>query len=740
MSIPFDTENLAELLEAYLGASGYAPQDTSGIARGMGISSQARPALRALLKKWEHSGKIVRLRQARFVLRAAADEPLTGRIRKLPKGKLLFIPDESGQNELRRILGDTSASLIEIDIPLHRDNGAMDGDLVRAVIKRNTPAGFRRCKQKPEAAELRLTATITDILERKRDTWVGIYRPGSKFGYLEGDGRIVPQRVRIAEPPPPELLFGMAIVAEIISYPRGKMDATARISEVLGWPQDSGVDITTIMHRHSLRDTFPQAVLQESEALSDCISEEEIARREDCRNDLVFTIDPDTARDYDDAICIKEKNDYTELSVHIADVSHYVKPGSALDSEAYLRGNSTYLPDRVLPMLPPRLCDNICSLKEGEPRLTKLCVMRINRKGEVFRADFRNSVICSKARLCYGKALAVIEKRESTGNLELDKAITAAHQLAEKMRALRINRGALDLQIPELRVVLDAHGKVTDVETEHSDAAHQMIEEFMLAANESVAKALLHTSTPTIYRVHEQPDAAKLQAFAYMVRDYGIKAGTLASRKELTQVIEQIRGHEDEQMLTTALLRAMMRARYSTQALGHFGLAKTDYCHFTSPIRRYADLIVHRGFNRLINGKHASVSLPTISQLSGIAEHISETERSSASAEHEAQQAKISQFLADECESEHPKVWKALITDSYPQGLAMEVQALQVRGFISGDEIESAQGGHWYFERHTRRWSSTEGQHLYAGCTLDVIPVFVDAVSGFVDFKPTHAL
>lgn len=739
MNTPVNTEELSDLLAAYLGATGYEPQDASAIARGMGISSQDRPALRALLKHWENSGKIVRLRQARFILRAAAEEPMTGRIRKLPKGKLLFIPDESGQTELKRIMGEMSGSLIEIDIPMHRDNGAMDGDLVRAVVKRNKPVNFKRSKQKPEVSELRLTATITEILERKRDSWVGIYRPGGKFGYLEGDGRLVPQRVRIVETPPSELLFGMSIVTEIISYPRGKMEATARVTEVLGWPQDSGVDITTIMRRHSLHDTFPPAVLQESEALPDIIQPEEYATRMDCRNELVFTIDPETARDYDDAICITERDDYTELSVHIADVSHYVKPGTALDAEAYMRGNSTYLPDRVLPMLPPRLCDNICSLKEGEARLTKLCIMRVNRKGEVFKADFRNAVICSAARLCYGKALAVIENRDSTGNAALDKAIHAAHRLAEKMRTLRINRGALDLQVPELRVILDAQGKVTDIETERSDAAHQMIEEFMLAANEAVAKALLHTSTPTVYRVHEQPDAAKLQNFAYMLRDYGIKAGTLASRKELTQVIEQIRGHEDEQLLTTALLRAMMRARYSTRALGHFGLAKSDYCHFTSPIRRYADLLVHRGFNRLINGKNARVSLPNMAQLASIAEHISETERNSAAAEHEAQQAKISQFLADECESEHPRVWHAVVTDSYPQGLAIEVQELQVRGFISGDEIETARGGRWYFERHTRRWSSTDGQHLYAGCTVDVVPVFVDLVSGFVDFKPVTA-
>ena len=555
----------------------------------------------------------------------------------------------------------------------------------------------------------------------------------------EGDGRIVPQRVRITEAPPPELLIGMSIVAEIVSYPRGKMDATARVTSVLGWPQDNGVDVTAIMHRHALRDTFPQEVLSESEALSEEISAEEYATREDWRQEPVFTIDPESARDYDDAICVKEYADYTELAVHIADVSHYVKPGSALDAEAYLRGNSTYLPDRVLPMLPPKLCDNICSLKEGVDRLTKLCVMRINRKGEVFRAEFKSAVICSIRRLSYGQALAVIEGRDSTGSEQLDTALHVAHKLAEKMRRLRLKNGALDLQIPELRIEVDAQGKVADIQQEYSDAAHQMIEEFMLAANEAVAAALTRALTPTIYRIHEEPDASKLQSFAYMVRDYGIKAGSLSSRKELMAVVEQIKGHSDEQILTTALLRSMMRARYSTRAMGHFGLAKNDYCHFTSPIRRYADLIVHRGFNRLVFGKNARVNLPDMGRLAEIAEHISETERSSAAAEHEAKQVKITAFLAEECESEHPRVWQAVITDSYPQGLAVEVQMLQVKGFISGEKIEEALGARWYFERHTRRWSSTEGEYLYPGCRIDVVPCYVDELSGFVDFKPSSS-
>lgn len=732
-----NTPSLEEALTAYLKSSAYEPQDASAIARGLGISSKERPALRALLRDWQESGRLIRLRQARLVLRAATDAPLVGRILRLPKGKLLFIANTEGQQELKRLSDEDSAALIELPVQAQRDGGAMDGDLVRVTLRRNAPKGYGRRKGHPDDGELRLEVRVDEILERRRGTWVGIYRAGGRYGYSEGDGKTSPERVRLVAPPPAGLLSGMAITVNIVSYPRGKMDATGTIEQVLGWPDDAGVDITTIMHRYTLRDTFPAAVLQESEQLNERIPAEEYARRDDWRGELVFTIDPATARDYDDAICVKElSKDSWELAVHIADVSYYVRPGSELDREAQLRGNSTYLPDRVLPMLPPRLCDDLCSLREGEDRLTRMCLMRINRKGEVFRAEFRNAVICSRRRLDYGTALAVIENRGSTTDAEVDAAIHTAHKLATVLRKRRMQQGALDLEVPELNLILDNQGKVTDVQTERSDAAHQMIEEFMLAANEAVAHALTASLTPTVYRVHEEPDPAKLQTFAELARGYGIRTGALTSREELTRVAARIREHDDAQILTTALLRAMMRARYATQPMGHFGLAKSDYCHFTSPIRRYADLLVHRGFDRLVFGKNARIHLPAIGQLAAIAEHISETERNSAAAENEAKQTKLAQFLADECESDSPRPWQAIITAAYPQGLAVEVPALQMKGFIGGDELENAFGGHWYFERHAQRWTGTAGQYILPGSMMQVVPCNVDISARFVDFRP----
>ncbi len=734
-------DELAERLLAYMKAPGYEAQDVSAIARGLGIDSRERPALRALIKEWESKGKLLRLRQSRFVLRAPAEEPLRGRIRQIKAGKFLFIPDSKGQEMLRSLMSTDENGEIELPVMPHRDGGAMDGDSVRVTLRRTAgdTSYRRRHKHRPSAENIRFEVRVDEIEERRRGTWVGIYRPGGRYGTMLGDGRTSPEQVMLTAPPPPNLLVGMAITVQVQNYPRGKMPATGTVEQVLGWPDDNGVDITTIMHRYTLRSDFPQAVLDEASALPGEIPTEELTRREDWRERCVLTIDPATARDYDDAISLRALDGKdVEIAVHIADVSYYVKPGSALDAEAALRGNSTYLPDRVLPMLPPRLCDDLCSLKAGCDRLTRLCVLRVGTDGRVKHARFADAVIRSRARLSYEQALAVLENRNSTGNEELDSMLRLGHSVAAALRARRIQQGALDLDMPELRVVLDDFGSPTGVETESHDIAHQMIEEFMLAANEAVAAALKAALVPTIYRVHEEPDPSKLHSFALTARSYGIAAGALNSREELSRVAAAIKGHADEKILTVALLRSMMRARYATKALGHFGLAKGDYCHFTSPIRRYADLIVHRGFAKLSQGRQARTHLPAPGRLTEIAEHISETERNSAAAEKEAQQTKLALYLAAECESDSPRHWQAVVTDTYPQGLAVEIPELQMRGFISGAELPERLGARWYFESHARRWSASDGRGLFPGSRISVVPTNVDIAARFVDFAPAQ--
>ncbi len=733
-------ESLEERLLRHLKTPGYTPLDASGLARSMGISSAERPALRSLLREWEESGRLMRLRQSRYALRSvAADEaPLTGRIIQLPGGKLLFSPDSAGQQSLRPHFPDMAR--MEFPVRTYRSLGAMDGDRVRVSLKLAPAPGFRRRSRgkRPSSADLQPEVRVEEILERRRGNWVGTYRTIGRYGMMLGDGRSSPERVRLLESPPPGLLAGMSIVVEPQDYPRGNTEATGRVLQVLGWPQDAGVGVSAIIYKYGLSDNFPPDVLAETIAFPATPDATTLARREDWRERCVITIDPATARDFDDAISVRPlPSGSWELAVHIADVAHYVHPGSALDREAEHRGNSTYFPDRVLPMLPPRLCDELCSLREGEERLTCLCLMEINTQGKIYKSRFARAVIRSRRRLDYAAALAVLEGRGSTGDAEIDAMLQSAHKLATLLRRKRFEQGALELDIPELHVLVDEEGHPCGLEAETSDISHQLIEEFMLAANETVAKALREHVLPAIYRIHEEPDPAKLHEFSLTVKSYGIPCGTLDSRDELRRVMEAIRGQQDEDTLKFALLRSMMRARYSSRPLGHYGLAKGDYCHFTSPIRRYADLIVHRSFARLCGNQHAR--LPRAAQLESMAEHISDTERNSAMAEQEAQRLLLAEYMKQQCESDNPRTWKAIITACWPQGLAVELPELRMKGFISGADLPGGDGTRWFHERHANRWSSTSGLRLLPGHTLQVIPIRVDMDSAFVDCKPAPA-
>ena len=723
MSLP----TLSEALYDYLSAPGYEPQEMVDIARGMGLHPGQRSELKAVLAEGVRKGTLLRLRKSLYVLRKLQGGPLTGQISQRG-GRLFYVPDAASAQQLSALRPGSEVGALLVNP--HRSHGAMDGDKVSVSVRLQSPARDRR--HRPNASETHIEVRVLEIISRGHDRWVGSYKSTGRYGYMIGDGRTSPELVRLLTPPPAELLPGMVVVVEPVSYPLAHNEATGRIMQVLGWPEDEAVQITTIMHKYGLADTFPSEVLEESENIPDTISDEELAHRDDWRQCCVITIDPETARDYDDAIAVTRVGNNWELAVHIADVSHYVRPGSALDEEARKRGNSTYLPDRVLPMLPPRLCDGICSLKEGEDRLTRLCLMQINRQGKVFKVSFRDAVIHSRRRLSYPQVLDVLQGKAQTGDAEVDTMILEAGKLAQLLRRKRYEAGALRLDMPEMRLITDDHGKPVDAEVEASDEAHQLVEEFMLAANESVAHALNAQAIPAIYRVHEAPDPAKLSELAQELKAYGIKAGTLATREELNSIMEIIETHPDAEILKVRVLRAMMRARYSPDALGHFGLAKGDYCHFTSPIRRYADLVVHRAFCRLSGSPAAN--LPTIGTLASIADHISETERNSAAAESEAQQSMMARFLELQCESESPRVWDAVVLACWPQGLAVEIPLLKVKGFVSGADLPNDTS--WYFERHAERWTSTDARCLYPGAKLRVIPTRIDSATGFADFRP----
>lgn len=731
-------DDISETLMELLQRQDYIPVDAPVMARQIGLGPGRMGELRELLRDWEREGIVVKLQKGRYALRRVLNDTLRGRLHKVGRDRLIFTADSEGQEKLEKLVDEDTPRPITIPVHSRCTLGAMHGDLVLAGIRRAVPREYNRRGHKftPREKDLRLEARVKEILERRAGAWVGIYRAeGSRFGKLTGDGKTCPAEVKICEAVPEGLLSGMCVAVEPVRYPLANMPATGKVTEVLGWPEDSGTDITIILHRYGLRDSFPDEVLQQSAAIPDRVSAAELSNRDDWRDRCVITIDPATARDFDDAISVQKHKDGWELAVHIADVSHYVRPGTALDEEARQRGNSTYLPDRVLPMLPPRLCDGICSLREGEDRLTMLCHMKINRSGKIFRSDFRRAVIRSRKRLSYEQALEIIEGRGSSEAPEVDAMLAEAHKLAQLLRRKRFAAGALNLELPELHTVLDDHGEPIGVSVEKGDEAHWLIEEFMLAANESVARALKEKQVPAIYRVHESPDPAKLQEFSQTLHSYGLRVGLLSTQQQLADAIDKIRGHRDEQLLLTAMLRAMMRACYSPKPLGHYGLAKEDYCHFTSPIRRYADLVIHRSLERLFPPEQrVGATLPPPAQLAVISEHLSETERISATAEQEAERAKLVRFLRLQCESESPIVWQAFVTATWEQGLAIDIPQLQLQGTISAGDLPDTE--RWFYERHASRWTSTAAHTISPGSQLTVVPVEVDSITGFVHFRP----
>lgn len=727
--------SLSERLHALMAAADYVPQDAVELAQSLHLGTDERRELKQLLQQEFAGGLLRKVGKRAFALCLTAEDAVTGRVQQRGRDRLFFLPDAASLHLMRRYGAEDG------DVyPLTEFNarGAMDGDRVRVRVHARPQRPKRSNKRRPAPEGAFLSVRVEEILSRGHNKWVGIYQSGgSRYGILAGDGKTAPERVVLTTPPPPELLPFMRIVAEPQTYPAGNQCATARLLEVLGWPTDAGVQVTTIMHQYELPDRFDETVAAESERIPDAVSDADCAGRDNWCDRCVLTIDPESARDYDDAVSVRATDNGYELAVHIADVSHYVRPGSALDAEAQRRGNSTYLPDRVLPMLPPRLCDGICSLRQGERRLTRLCLLHINRQGKVIRAAFRNAVICSRRRLTYAQALDVLQGKGSTGDAETDAMLLTAHKLSTLLRKRRMAAGALNLDMPEIRIVTNDRGVPCDIELTEADEAHSLIEEFMLAANEAVAAALNAQGIPALYRIHEAPDPAKLREFSLLLKSSGIQAGTLETRGELIRVMEQIEQHADAPLLKVALLRTMMRARYSPKALGHYGLAKGDYCHFTSPIRRYADLVVHRAFDRLTDMPAADYTpLPRMGALDGIAEHISETERTSAAAETAAQQALMGLFMREQCEAEHPRVWDASVTACWAQGLAVEIPLLKVKGFVSAATLPEQGHERWFFERHTQRWSSTAARVLMPGSKLRVIPVNVDLSTGFVDFQP----
>lgn len=707
----------------------YEPQSKSELARALNVDSRQKLDFRALVDQMKEEGKLVRLQKGRYALKRERRNLVHGMIRILRSGKILFLPRK--EDPAAAALGWDTEAVPELELKPNHLGTALDGDRVAVRVERKAARGRRNIRRNRfSSPDADMKARVEEVTERARSRWLGVFRTGkNKPGRVLGDGVSSPSSIELAEKPAMEVLPGQLVSVEPITCGEEKKAPRGKIVEVLGYLDEPHVDMEAVIRKYGLSVEFPASVLRELETLPQTPSPGELARREDWTDRTVITIDPASARDFDDAISITATPSGWTLAVHIADVSHFVKPGGSLDGEALRRGNSTYLPDRVLPMLPPRLSDDLCSLRPDVVRLTKVCEMKFDKKGKMLRARFADAFIRSKARLTYQEAFAMLKGNDKG---EVPSTVREAWNLASILRRNRYAKGALDLDFPEVRAVMDKDGRVTGIITEEYDESHQLIEECMLAANEAVALALKNGNRPTIYRVHEEPDSAKLFEFGQLCRLYGHPVHDIGQRQYLNELMKSIKGSPDEQLLKLALLKSLMRARYDTEPLGHYGLATPNYCHFTSPIRRYADLVVHRSLNPLLaNPPKGAKGAGSTGRLEEDAEHISETERISASAEKDANRMKLFEWLEGQCYTDHPEVHEALVTETRHFGVLLEIPRLQIKGLVKPDKLP---GGRWVYEAFASRWKNDHGSVLCAGLRVPVIPVKVDREQQWADF------
>jgi ribonuclease R len=618
-----------------------------------GVRQDLKPALRTLLSE----GEILKIRGGRVGL-ASHMNLVVGRLSCNPAGFGFVVP-EGGRTKR----GDVYISAVNMKEALH-------GDRVVARVERMTPKGA--------------DGRIIRVLERGIERLVGRFQNDGRFG-----GHVAPFDRRVLHelfiPPGDEMgaQTGEMVTAEITRPPSATRNPSGRVLAVLGRLEDPGVDLKVVMAKYALPDAFPEEVEAEAAAVPQTVSEADIKGRTDFRSWPTCTVDPETARDHDDAISLdKLPNGTWRLAVHIADVAHYVRPGTLLDQEAYLRGTSVYFPDRVVPMLPHALSSNICSLVDGQDRLTQTVVMTLDAKGRVTQSEFHDGVIRSAARMSYQQVQKIVD-----GDAELRQRFAPLVPLFERMdalaklmRARRYERGSLDFDMPEPKLVLNAAGEMTAiVATERLDSM-RVIEEFMLAANEAVAERLDTTGTPALFRVHEPPDPERVEEFCELVASLGYRIPTNLEDfrpEDFQRVIRQIEGKPEEKLVSYLLLRTMKLARYHEENLGHFGLATDMYAHFTSPIRRYPDLVVHRALRALQHGEEAAVELHGSLPDMGI--HLSERERKASEAERELIEWKKVRFMADKIGD----VFEATSPACSPSGCSWSSRRSTCRGWCT---------------------------------------------------------
>jgi ribonuclease R len=700
--------NIKEVLVGLMREKGYRPLKKQELAKIFDINKYQRKDFYKLIDQMEKEGYILKSTNDKYGLPENMGY-IKGKVQMSDMGYAFLIPEDK--------------NLKDLFIGKEATKSSMDGDTVLAMVIR-------------EATEdKRAEGKIIKILERANKTIVGKFQQNTNFGFVVPESKKLKQDIYVANKKNRGAKNNQVVVVEIEKWPEEGRKPEGRIVQILGYMSEPGVDVEAIIKQFNLPEDFPKEVHKESKKVEEVISEDEIKRRLDLRSKKIFTIDGKDAKDLDDAISIEKLEDGNYLlGVHIADVTHYVKERSALDVEALNRGTSIYLVDRVIPMLPKKLSNGVCSLNPNVDRLTLSVLMTITPQGKVVSHDIKETIICSVERLNYTDISNLLENDDEQLKMRYDNILEdlyTAEKLAAILRSKREQRGAIDFDFDEAKVILGERGKVASIDKYDRRVANRMIEEFMLVCNETVSEAMFWTETPFLYRIHEDPDDERMNVFIRFINNFGytikgIEDGEIHP-KELQKILDQVKGKREEAVINTLMLRSLKKARYSSVPEGHFGLSAEYYSHFTSPIRRYPDLQIHRIIKEFINAElntkrdfHYRGILPKV------AEQSSTMERRAEEAERESVKMKMAEYMKSHIGEEYEGIISGVTSfglfvelDNTIEGL---VHVNKMPGYYVFDEVEFA------------LYDENSGKEYKLGDTIRIRVAGADVTKREIDF------
>ena len=702
-----------ELILNFMKDENYTPMKAKEMAMILGVPKKEYNQFLDIIRYLEENYKIVKNRKNRY--RLIGENFVEGIYRKNQRG-FGFVKIDDREDEIYIAKEDSL--------------NALNGDRVLIEITEE--------QNKLKRAE----GKIKKIIKHEKETVVGTFQESRNFGFVVPDDKAFGTDIFISKGKFLNAKNNQKVVVKITKYPQKGKNAEGEIIEVLGSIDEAGVDMLSIIKEYDLPAEFPENVIEEAKKYGNKIDEKDIQNRIDCRQDIIFTIDGEDAKDLDDAVrVIKLKNGNYRLDVHIADVSYYVREGSLLDKEAQIRGTSVYMLSRVIPMLPKELSNGICSLNAGQDRFTLSCSMEINNKGEVVSAEVYKGIINVTERMNYHDVQKILDKSDEKVLKKYEKYIgnfELMAELAEILKKKRLEQGYLNLDIPESKIDLDENGKVISIGKYETSFSNEIIEQFMLSANETIAEKFYWLEAPFIYRVHEDPDIEKVKELNKFLYNFGLKIRIVNEKiypKEVSKILEEIKGKEEEKVVSTLILRTLKIARYEAENKGHFGIASKYYCHFTSPIRRYPDLFIHRIISKYLEENYvvSDKFIEDVKQKAiDRARMSSEREKVATKAERDSEDMKKAEFMQDKIGQEY----EGIVSSVTQFGIFVELENT-VEGLI---RFENLGNEYFIYDEDRKRLIGENSNKVYKiGDKVKIRVISANKLLRQIDFEIVEA-